>query len=161
LSGFFSTGDTDGSGVGDLGGLRVGDGVGVGGSLGSGVGFFFLAGVGDGDSSSAAFLPAAGDFLFLGDGDSSAAGVGEVFFLFGDALGEGDGFVADFLCRRGVGVGVGVEKIFLIDCPRDCAGSGEGSAMIDPSARSAKTRVILSSARNDGITPQSLSAPLC
>ena len=80
--------------------------LGVGGSLGFGVAeaFFFGFAVGD------------------------ASGDGETDFFFADGLAEGDAdsffVVADFFFLCGVGVGVGVEKIFLIFSPTDCAASG-------------------------------------
>ena len=63
------------------------------------------------------------DFVFR-SADGEALGDGEICFFFADAVGDGDGdsfFVVDdffFLC--GVGVGVGVEKIFLIFSPTVC-----------------------------------------
>jgi len=76
-------------------GVSVGDGV----SLGSGVGEDF--------------------FLRLADGE--ALGEGEPDFFFAEALGDGetDSFFAaeDFFFLCGAGVGVGVEKIFLILSP--------------------------------------------
>jgi hypothetical protein len=73
--------------------------VGVGVSLGSGVGEDF--------------------FLRLADGE--ALGEGEADFFFAEALGAGDSdsffVVEDFFFLCGVGVGVGVEKIFLIFSP--------------------------------------------
>ena len=132
---FFGGGEDDGdsSGVALGDGDRVSDGVGV--SNGSGVGelFFFRCGEALGVGVGEVCF-----FLGLGDGDS--ASVGEVFFSFGegvtdgiadsfsrvgDGLGVGVGdffFVADTLFfLRGLGVGVGVEKIFLIASPNDCS----------------------------------------
>ncbi len=108
--------------------LATGAAVGGGVSLGSGVGEDFL------------FRSAGEADFFFADGlvdgvlsSSAIVGAGEAFFFFGDALGEGDGdsfFVAvDFFLLCGVGVGVGVVKIFLIASPNDCsAASAEGTA---------------------------------
>jgi hypothetical protein len=70
--------------------------------------FFFGLGDGDSDSSSVDELP-----LFLGNGVTD--GVGDSFSRAGDFL-----FVADALFFfRGFGVGVGVERIFLMASPND------------------------------------------
>ena len=101
--------------------LGVGDslGFGVGVSLGSGVGeaFFFGFAVGD------------------------APGDGETDFFFADGLeGDGDSFfvVADFFFLCGVGVGVGVEKIFLIFSPTDSSAARTGVAVNNATARRIK-----------------------
>ncbi len=81
-------------------------------------------------------------FFGLGDGDSTSSSVAELLFFFGngvtdgvgdslsragddffDGLGVGDFFfVADALFFfRGFGVGVGVERIFLMASPNDCS----------------------------------------
>ena len=81
--------------VGEGEGVAVTDGV----SLGSGV----------------------GEDSFFGFADGAALGDGEADFFFLDGLAEGDGdcffLVADFFFLCGVGVGVGVEKTFLIFSP--------------------------------------------
>src|SRR5207247_7945693 len=112
--------------VGEREGVGVGDGV----SLGSGVGedFFFAFAVGD------------------------TAGDGETDFFFLDRVGEGDAdsffVVADFFFLCGVGVGVGVENIFLLFSPTDCAAiGGEG-------AKNATTTIITAVKRN-GVTTKS------
>jgi len=85
-------------------GVSVGDGV----SLGSGVGEDFF-------------------FRFA---DGEAVGDGEPDFFFAEAVGDAEAdsfFMVDFFFLCGVGVGVGVEKIFLIFSPTDCAfNGGEG-----------------------------------
>ncbi len=149
-------GSSDGVGVGEFsGGVVVGDGVslgdvdlaGVSEASGAGEDFFFFRGdsIGEGDGEAFFFLAGGGEsasssadkgFFFFGDGvtdgvaASSSFGSGDVFF-FGEALAVGDGdvfFSADecfFL--RGVGVGVGVEKIFLIAAPIDCSAAPPGT----------------------------------
>ena len=129
-------GVSKGSGVGELFFFRCGE------ALGEGVGdVFFFFGLGDGDSSSVVkvfFLfgegvtdgvtdsfSRGGDDFFNGLG----VGVGDVVFFFGLGDGEGDSVsVGDFFFvvdtpffLRGLGVGVGVEKIFLIASPNDCS----------------------------------------
>lgn len=114
-------GVSDGSGDGEVFFFRCGE------PLAEGAGaivFFFGPGPGNSDSSSVvdAFLlfaegvtEGAGD-SFLRAGDNS---------FFGAGLGEGGGdfsFVVDALFFfRGFGVGVGVEKIFLMASPNDCS----------------------------------------
>jgi hypothetical protein len=92
-------------------GVGVGDGGGV--SLGSGVGE---------------------DFFFAFD-DGDALGDGETDFFLGDELGEGDAdsffAVEDFFRLCGVGVGVGVEKIFLIFSPTDSSAANGGEIVAD------------------------------
>ena len=82
--------------------------------------FFFGRGDGDSNFSSVDEL-----LFFLGDGvtggvGDSLSGAGDDFF---DGLGVGDFFVvADALFFfRGFGVGVGVERIFLMASPNDCS----------------------------------------
>ncbi len=86
-------------------GEREGVGVGGGVSLGSGVGedFFFAFAVGDvvGDGET--------DFFFLGVGEGDS----DSFFVAADFF---------FLC----GVGVGLEKIFLIFSPTDSSAASGG-----------------------------------
>jgi hypothetical protein len=118
-----SDGDVDpvgvstGSGVGEVFFFRCGEAPGE--SMGEVVVFFGL-GDGDSDSSSVDELP-----LFLGNGVTD--GVGDSFSCAGDdffdGLGVGDFFfVADALFFfRGFGVGVGVERIFLMASPNDCS----------------------------------------
>jgi hypothetical protein len=82
--------------------------------------FFF--GLGDGDSNSSSvdkLLFFVGDGVTDGVGDSLSR-AGDDFF---DGLGVGDFFfVADTLFFfRGFGVGVGVERIFLMASPNDCS----------------------------------------
>ena len=64
-----------------------------------------------------------------GGGVSLGSGFGEDFFL-GDEVGEGDAdsffAVVDFFRLCGVGVGVGVEKIFLIFSPTDSSAASGG-----------------------------------
>jgi hypothetical protein len=96
------------SGVAVAVGEREDVGVGVGVSLGSGVGE---------------------DFFFAFD-NGNALGDGETDFFLGDEVGEGEGdsffAVADFFRLCGVGVGVGVEKIFLIFSPTDSSAANGG-----------------------------------
>jgi len=122
-------GGSDGvsDGVADLAGVSKGSSDGelflfrCGEGLGDGVGCFFF-GLGDGDSDSASVGEA---FFFFGEGVTD--GVADSFSRVGDdffnGLGVGVGdffFVADTLFfLRGLGVGVGVEKIFLIASPND------------------------------------------
>ena len=93
--------------VGEGEGVAVADGV----SLGSGVGE---------------------DSFF---GFSDALGAGEACFFFAEPLGEGDAdffFDVDFRFLCGVGVGVGVDKTFLIFSPSvssaACAGATTSNA---------------------------------
>ena len=141
---FFGGGEDDGdsSGVAFGGGDGVSDGVAdLVGSKGSTDGEIFLFRCGEalGEGVSEVCF-----FFGLGDGDSDSSSVGEAFFFFGEGvtdvvadsfsrvgddffngLGVGVGdffFVADTLFfLRGLGVGVGVEKIFLIASPNDCS----------------------------------------
>src|SRR5204862_7750515 len=108
--------------LGDGEGISVGDVV----SLGSGVGEDFFFGFAVADA--------------LGEGET------DLFFL-GVGEGEADSFfvAADFFFLCGVGVGVGVEKIFLIFSPTDCAAiGGEG-------AKNATTTIVTAVKRN-GVT---------
>jgi hypothetical protein len=107
--------------------LGVGDslGFGVGVSLGSGVGeaFFFGFAIGDVPGDGATDFFVAGG---LGEGDD------DFFFV-----------VADFFFLCGVGVGVGVEKIFLIFSATDCAANGgEG-------AKNAIAKIVIAAKRNN------------
>ena len=68
-------------------------------------------------------------------GFADALGAGEACFFFAEALGEGDAdffFDVDFRFLCGVGVGVGVDKAFLIFSPRvssaACAGATTSNA---------------------------------
>jgi hypothetical protein len=125
-------GVSDGSGVGELFFFRCGDpledGDGVGeiffflglgdGDSSAGDGVFFFFGVAEGDFSSAAAL-----FFFFGEGDGVGDSVSraEEDFFEGAAVGVGDFFlpvVETFFVR---GVGVGEEKIFFNESPRDCS----------------------------------------
>jgi hypothetical protein len=138
---------------GEFAGVVAGDGVapedidfdGVSVASGAGEIFFFRRGEAFGDAEAEGFLvlvPCAGGsdsfsddevIFFLteavadGAGDSASA-AGEDFLL-GDGLGNGDVFfvLGKLFFFRGVGVGVGVEKIFLIAWPNDssaaCAGT--------------------------------------
>jgi hypothetical protein len=69
-----------------------------------------------------------GEVFFFAFAVGDAVGVGETDFFFLDGVDEGDAdsffVVADFFFLCGVGVGVGVEKIFLIFSLKDCAASG-------------------------------------
>ena len=72
------------------------------------------------------------DFFFAFD-DGDALGDGETDFFLGDEVGEGDSFfaVVDFFRLCGVGVGVGVEKIFLIFSPTDSSAANGGEIVAD------------------------------
>ena len=112
-------GVSNGSGVGEVLFFRCGE------ALSEGMGevvFFFSLGDGDSNSSSMDKL-----FFFLGDGVTDGVGdslsrAGDDFF---DGLGDGVGdffVVADVLFFfRGFGVGVGVERMFLMASPNDCS----------------------------------------
>jgi hypothetical protein len=123
---FKSAGDGDSrTAVGELSGVALGEGVTLGGadtdgvSLGAGVGerFFLRPGdiLGDGVVEGFSLLIGAATDA-VGD---SFAGRGEDFF-FGEGLGEGDVLFRDRFFFR-AGVGVGVEKIFLILSASDCS----------------------------------------
>ena len=110
-------GVSNGSGVGEVFFFRCGEALGE--TMGEVV-FFFGLGDGDSTSSSVAEL-----LFFFGNGVTDGVGdslsrAGDDFF---DGLGVGDFFfVADALFFfRGFGVGVGVERIFLMASPNDCS----------------------------------------
>jgi hypothetical protein len=115
-------------------------GVSVGASVGVGLGVGVGVSVGFGEALDFFFF----DRLPLGLALADSSGVGEDAFRFacGDRLGEGEVFLSDgvgegdgvsffviafFFFRAGVGVGV--EKIFLIVSPIDC--SARTGAAID------------------------------
>ncbi len=130
-----SDGDTDGvsNGCGDgellffRCGEALGDGVGVG-------DLFFFFGVGDGDSSVADGVCADGT------GDSSSRGV-EDFFGVGVGLGNFFLVATALFFFRGLGVGVGVEKIFFSAAPRDCSAAGAGT--IVETIRASAIRILI------------------
>jgi hypothetical protein len=80
--------------------------------------FFCFFGVAEGDSSSAATL-----FFFFGGGDGVGDSVprGREDFFEGVAVGVGDFFLAAVETFFFLGVGVGDEKIFFNESPRDCS----------------------------------------
>jgi hypothetical protein len=140
---FFGTGDA-GAAVGEDCGVAVGEGAGLGVSVGSGVGkdFFFRFGdpLGAGEAEGLFFLI---DGVTDGAADSSFAGEG---FFFGEAVGEGDGLfvVAElFFFFRGFGVGVGVEKIFLIVSASDRSAARLGATVETARMRINRTRTII------------------
>ena len=96
-----------------------------------GVGVGDCAGDGDGVSLGSGF---GEDFFFAFD-DGDALGDGETDFFLGDEVGEGDAdsffAVVDFFRLCGVGVGVGVEKIFLIFSPTDSSAANGGEIVAD------------------------------
>lgn len=110
----------------------------------SGVGVGVSVGLGDGVGD---------DFFRFGLGvSSSEAGVGEFFCLrgevdFEEAPGDGVGvgllFPAEGLCRRRLGVGVGVAKNFLIFSPN------EGSSVRPSGVDARKKRKTKSSVATD------------
>ena len=109
-----------GSGVGEDFFLRLGDALGDG----EGEGFFFLI-----------------DGVTDGAGDSCSVGCDN--FFFGEAVGEGDGLlvVEELFFFRGLGVGVGVEKIFLIVLLSDCSAAGAGATAENISASVIRMRI--------------------
>ena len=119
-------------GGGDFGGVSLGSGVGEG--------FFlrFRDALGDGEGEGFFFLI---DGVADGPGDSCSVG-GESFFL-GEGLGEGDTFlmVEELFFFRGFGVGVGVEKIFLIVSPNDCSAPRAGATVEATSASAIRMRI--------------------
>jgi len=152
-----------GVGEGDSAGVVVGDGValgdgdlategvhpagGLGGvSVGSGVGegFFFRLGdaLGDGEAEGFFFLI---DGLTDGAGDSCS--VGRDNFVFG----EGDGLfvVEELFFFRGFGVGVGVEKIFLIVSLNDCSAPRAGATVETTSASAVRIRINIAKTLTD------------
>jgi hypothetical protein len=95
-----------------------------------------------------------GEDSFFGSADGAALGVGEADFFFFDELADGDGdcffLVAAFffLC----GVGVGVEKTFLIFSPMVSSAACTGEI-----ARKSKKRKIEIGKRNDPFIPGTLA----
>lgn len=87
-------------------------------------------GVGVGDGDGVSLGSGFGEDFFFAFDDEDALGDGETDFFFGDKVGEGKGdsffAVADFFRLCGVGVGVGVEKIFLIFSPTDSSAANGG-----------------------------------
>ena len=107
-------------------------------------------GDGDGDGRGGGVSLGSGfgeDFFFAFD-DGDALGDGETDFFLGDELGEGEGdsffVVADFFRLCAVGVGVGVEKIFLIFSPTDSSAANRGEI-----AKNAITTIATETKRND------------
>ena len=156
-----------GAAVGEVSGVAVGDGValgdvdlatgrvrptgGLGGlSAGSGVGedFFFRLGdaLGDGEAEGSFFLI---DGVTDGAGDSCSVG-GDNFF-FGEAVGEGEGLfvVEERFFFRGFGVGVGVEKIFLIVLLSDCSAPHAGATVETISASAVRMRINIAKGLTD------------
>jgi len=102
--------------------LGVADASGVSPGAGVGDGFFLRPGDILGDAVAEDF------FLLLGgatDGVGDSFGGGGEDFLFGEGLGEGDVLFTDRFFFRG-GVGVGVEKIFLMLSASDCSAARVG-----------------------------------
>ena len=90
-------------------------------------------GVGVGDGGGVSLGSGFGEDFFFAFDDGDALGNGDTDFFLGDKVGEGEGdsffAVVDFFRLCGVGVGVGVEKIFLIFSPTDfCAANGSECA---------------------------------
>ncbi len=127
-------------GVGDLGGVSIGSGV------GEDFFFRFRDALGDGEAEGFFFLI---DGVTDGAGDSCSVG-GENFFL-GEGLGEGDTFfvVEEVFFFRGFGVGVGVEKIFLIVSPNDCSAARAGATVEAISASAIRTRINMTEVLTD------------
>ena len=119
-------------------------------AVGSGVGedFFFRPsdGVGDGEAEGFFFLI---DGVTDGAGDSCSVGCDN--FFFGEGVGEGDSlFVVDELFFfRGLGVGVGVEKIFLIVSLNDCSAPRAGATVETTSASAVRIRINIAKGLTD------------
>ena len=152
-------GDSCGVAVGVGNGVADGD-VGVSKGCGDGELFLLRCGEGLGDGVAEAFF-----FFGLGDGDSNSCSADRVLFFFGEGVTEGDGdsftcvgddlldglgagvgdffFTADALFFfRGLGVGVGVEKIFLSASPSDCSAATAGNTTGDMiMAKRMRTRI--------------------
>lgn len=152
---FFKPGGDGNSGafVGELSGAALGEGVtlgvvdGDGSSLGVGVGdgFFLRRGDALGDAVAEGFFFSIGGAT---DGvGNSFAGRREDFF-FGEALGEGDILFADRFFFRD-GVGVGVEKIFLILSVSDCSAARVGKAVETASTIISMMRTSIAKALTD------------
>jgi hypothetical protein len=96
------------------------------------------------------------DFLFALD-DEDALGDGETDFFLGDEVGEGDAdsffAVVDFFRLCGVGVGVGVEKIFLIFSPTDSSAANGGEIVADRIRTDARNVESLGIVGRDPSTP--------
>jgi hypothetical protein len=99
------------------------DGVSLGAGVGAGDGFFFRRGEALGDAVGEAFSRARG----ATDGVGNAFAGSSAWFFFGKGLGEGDAFFGVRFFFRGVGVGVGVEKIFLIVSVNDGSAADTGA----------------------------------
>jgi len=148
---FFRLGDALGDGGST--GVAVGDGVALGVLVGSGVGedFFFRLGdaLGDGEGE--------GFFFFIDgvtDGAGDSCSVGRDDFFFGEGVGEGDGFflAEELFFFRGLGVGVGVEKIFLIVSLSDCSAAHAGATVETISASAITMRINITEGLTDWIT---------
>jgi hypothetical protein len=124
--------DGVGLGVGDLGGVSIGSGV------GEDFFFRFRDALGDGEAEG---------FFFLIDGVTDGAGdsrsVDGEAFLLGEGLGEVEALFAvdELFFFRGFGVGVGVEKTFLIVAPNDCSAPRAGATVEAISASAIRTRI--------------------
>jgi hypothetical protein len=148
---FLGAGDP-GAAVGEVSGVPVGDGVALGDadSAGSGVGegFFFRLGDALGDGEAEGFF-----FLIDGvtDGVGDSCSVGRDNFFFGEAVGEGDGLfvVEELFFFRGFGVGVGVEKIFLIVSLNDCSAPRAGATVETTSASAVRIRINIAKGLTD------------
>ena len=119
-------------------------------SAGSGVGegFFFRLGDALGDGEAEGFF-----FLIDGvtDGVGDSCSVGRDNFFFGEAVGEGDGLfvVEELFFFRGFGVGVGVEKIFLIVSLNDCSAPRAGATVETTSASAVRIRINIAKGLTD------------
>jgi hypothetical protein len=107
-------------------------------------------GVGVGDGDGVSLGSGFGEDFFFAFDDGDALGDGETDFFLGDEVGEGDAdsffAVVDFFRLCGVGVGVGVEKIFLIFSPTDSSAANGGEC-----AKNAITAIATAVKRN-GVT---------
>ena len=137
----------------------VGDGDPAGVAVGVGIG------VSDGDADGVSNGCGDGELLFFRCGEAlgDGVGVGDLFFFFGEEVADGAGDsssrgVEDFFgvgvglgdfflvatalfFFRGLGVGVGVERIFFSAAPRDCSAAGVGT--IVETIRASAIRILI------------------
>jgi hypothetical protein len=121
-----AVGSSNGSGVGEVFFFRCGEALGE--SLGEVV-FFF--GLGDGDSNSSSvdeLLFFLGNGVIDGVGDSLSRDGDDFFDGLGDGVGDFFVDADELFFFRGFGVGVGVERIFLMASPNDCSARAGASS---------------------------------
>jgi hypothetical protein len=117
-------------GLGDIAGVSVAGGVGDD--------FFFFRGEALGDAVAETFSL---DGVTDGVGDRFAGG--EEDFFFAEGVGEGDGLFVECFFFRGVGVGVGVEKIFLSVLVKDCSAACAGAMAKAATAKTRRIRIMI------------------